>query len=235
MSFSTMVQSTNDIAQHGISMLIYGQSGAGKTTMISTLPKPIIISSEGRLITLRGYDIPFINVRSLEDLDKAYEIIATNNNYESVAIDSLTEVAEVILTNIKKEELGRNQGKANLLKVYGELSEKIFEIIRKFRDIGKNVYVTAWLDRIKDDMTGAMLYGPSIPGNRVTQALPYFFDLVAALRVEKGDNDHIYRCLMCNSDGQWQAKDGLGILSMWEAPDLGSIIERVKSSNIGVS
>jgi hypothetical protein len=66
-----------------------------------------------------------------------------------------------------------------------------------------------------------------MPGNKTGQALPYFFDEVLALRVEKDAEGVAQRALMCDSDGIWQAKDRSGKLDTWEAPDLSAIIAKI--------
>ena len=72
-----------------------------------------------------------------------------------------------------------------------------------------------------------MLYWPSMPGNKTGQQLPYYFDEVLALRVEKDADGQTQRALMCDSDGLWTAKDRSGRLDAWEAPDLGAIINKI--------
>ena len=57
--------------------------------------------------------------------------------------------------------------------------------------------------------------------------LPYQFDVIAALRVEKNDEGETQRALMCDSDGLWQAKDRSGKLDAWEAPNLGAMIKKI--------
>jgi len=57
--------------------------------------------------------------------------------------------------------------------------------------------------------------------------LPYFFDEVLALRVEKDAEGVTQRALMCDSDGLWLAKDRSGKLSPWEAPNLSDIIAKI--------
>jgi hypothetical protein len=59
------------------------------------------------------------------------------------------------------------------------------DLIRAFRDLpGKHVFMTAKLEKSGDEM-GRILYNPGMPGKSLTQGLPYFFDEVLALRVEK--------------------------------------------------
>jgi hypothetical protein len=101
------------------------------------------------------------------------------------------------------------------------------DIIRAFRDLpGRHVYMSAKLEKTQDEM-GRVLYSPSMPGNKTGQALPYFFDEVLALRVEKDGDGNTQRALMCDSDGLWLAKDRSGKLDAWEAPDLSAVIAKI--------
>jgi len=77
------------------------------------------------------------------------------------------------------------------------------------------------------DETGRILYAPSMPGNKLAQQLPYFFDEVLALRVEKDAEGVPQRALMCASDGLWSAKDRSGRLDAWEGADLGAVINKI--------
>jgi hypothetical protein len=86
--------------------------------------------------------------------------------------------------------------------------------------------MTAKVEKSQDE-TGRMMYAPSMPGAKLGQALPYFFDLVLALRVEKDADGVAQRALMCDSDGLWMAKDRSGKLQAWEQPDLGAIIKEI--------
>lgn len=214
---------TGTLSANGVKLLVYGQAGAGKTSLIRTLPNPIVLSAEGGLLSIQDADLPFIEVASMDDLREAYEWVAGSNEataFASVALDSISEVAEVVL----QYELKRNKdGRA----AYGELNSTMNELIRAFRDLpGKHVYMSAKLEKSQDEM-GRMLYNPGMPGKSLTQGLPYFFDEVLALRVEKDAEGNTQRALMCDSDGLWAAKDRSGKLDAWEAPDLGAIIAKI--------
>lgn len=211
-------------ASSGVKLLVYGQAGSGKTSLIRTLPSPIILSSEGGLLSIQDADLPFIEIASLDGLREAYEWLSQSqearSHFESIAIDSISEVAEVVLNAEKKSTKDPRQA-------YGAMQEHMAEIIRAFRDLpGRNVYMSAKLEKNQDEM-GRVLYAPSMPGNKTGQALPYLFDEVLALRVEKDAENKTQRALMCDSDGLWLAKDRSGKLDAWEAPDLGAIIAKI--------
>ena len=101
------------------------------------------------------------------------------------------------------------------------------EVVRLFRDIpDKHVVFTAKMEKSTDEM-GRMLYSPSMPGNKTAQALPYFFDEVLALRVEKDADGQPQRGIMAQPDGLWTAKDRSGKLDAWEPAHLGDIIKKI--------
>lgn len=217
------LRSTSDAHTNGVKLLVYGQSGAGKTTLIKTLPKPIVLSAEGGLLSLQDADLPFIEISDMETLREAYTWLTQSDEakgFESVALDSISEIAEVVLNAEKKATKDPRQA-------YGAMQEQMADIIRAFRDLpGRHVYMSAKLEKTQDEM-GRVLYAPSMPGNKTGQALPYFFDEVLALRVEKDGEGVTQRALMCDSDGLWLAKDRSGKLGPWEAPDLGEIIAKI--------
>lgn len=219
---SIQLKGTGSISAAGVKMLVYGQAGAGKTTLIKTLPHPVILSAEGGLLSLQDADLPYIEIRNVNDLEEAYKWVVSDaaNGFESVALDSISEIAEVILSSEKKNNKDPRAA-------YGAMQDKMSEIIRAFRDIpNKHVYFTAKCEKTADE-TGKILYSPMMPGNKTGQSLPYFFDLVMALRVERGEDGVSQRALLCDSDGSWLAKDRSSKLSTWEAPDIGAIISKI--------
>lgn len=216
------LKNTNDVHQARVKALVYGQAGAGKTTLATTMPKPVIISAEGGLLSIAGSDIPFVEVTSMDELQEVYQWLTSPEaeQFESVVLDSVSEIAEVVLTHEKKIN---KDGRA----AYGELQVKMTEIIRGFRDLpDKHVLMTAKLEKIQDEM-GRVLYGPSMPGAKLSQQLGYFFDCVFALRIEKDAEGNTQRALMCDTDGLWQAKTRIHGVQAWEAPDMGEIIGKI--------
>jgi phage nucleotide-binding protein len=216
------LKSTSTVKSGTIKMLAYGPSGSGKTSLIPTLPSPVILSAEGGLLSISDKEIPFLDISDMEALREAYKWLAGSDEakqFASVAIDSISEIAEVCLG--KEKAIAKDPRAA-----YGEMQTTMAEIIRSFRDLPRHILMTAKLEKAQDEM-GRMLYSPSMPGNKTGQALPYYFDIVAALRVEKDAEGVTQRAMMLESDGMWQAKDRSGKLAAWEAPNLGEIIKKI--------
>ena len=217
------LMTTKGYASDSVKILVHGQSGVGKTTLIGTLPNPVVISAEGGLLALADLEIPYLNVTSMTELNEAYEWLLNSkeaDQFQSVAIDSISEIAEVVLNTEKKLTKDPRQA-------YGALQEQMTDLIRAFRDLPKkHVYMSAKTEKATDE-NGRILYSPSMPGNKLGQMLPYFFDEVLALRVERDSDGATHRGLMCDSDGLWTAKDRSGKLSPWEDAELGAIIRKI--------
>ena len=217
------LKNTGNLHSQGVKMLVYGQAGAGKTSLIPTLPNVVVLSAEGGLLSIQDAKLPFIEISSMSTLKEAYEWLtesAEGKAFDSVALDSISEIAEVVLNYEKKIAKDPRQA-------YGAMQEQMTDVIRSFRDLpNKHVYFSAKLEKQADEM-GKILYSPSMPGNKTGQALPYFFDLVMALRLERDAEGVVQRALMCDSDGLWVAKDRSGKLDAWEAPDLSHIINKI--------
>jgi phage nucleotide-binding protein len=214
---------TKEATAQAVKLLVYGQAGAGKTSLIPTLPKPVILSAEGGLLSIADTNLPFLEITSMAELQEAYKWLTSSaeaGEFQSVALDSISEIAEVVLNAEKK--INKDPRAA-----YGAMQEQMADVIRAFRDLpGKHVYMSAKLEKTQDEM-GRVLYAPSMPGNKTGQSLPYFFDEVLALRVEKDAEGNTRRALMTDGDGLWLAKDRSGKLEVWEDADLGEIIKKI--------
>jgi hypothetical protein len=213
---------------HGVKILCYGKAGTGKTTLCATAPNPVIISAEAGLLSLRGHEIPVIEVRSIDDLMEAYQWATESEeatHFETVCLDSLSEIAEVVLLHAKKTTKDPRQA-------YGELIEKMGNTVRAFRDLsGKHVYMSAKQESIKDETAGTTLYGPSMPGAKLGGQLPYLFDEVFRLNIGRTPDGTEYRYLQTRPDFQSDAKDRSGALDAMEQPNLAHIINKILTLN----
>ena len=90
------LKSTGGLTANGVKLLVYGQAGAGKTSLIKSLPNPIVLSAEGGLLSIQDADLPYIEVASMDDLREAYAWCRDSKEaagFQSVALDSISEVA----------------------------------------------------------------------------------------------------------------------------------------------
>lgn len=232
----TMTSQVN-LAQ-GVKALIYGKSGMGKTSLCATAPKPIVLSAEKGLLSLGRknierlhgvgtpgitYDLPAIEITDMKGLTEAYQWCANPANsqyFDTVMIDSISEIGEKVLAAAKVT-------KKDARMAYMQLSDQMAEIIRCFRDLpGKHVIMLAKEEWVKDEMTGITSTAPSMPGNKLAQSLPYFFDEVFRLTVGQSEGKS-FRYLLTQPDLQSIAKDRSGSLDKMEMPHVGNFINKI--------
>lgn len=214
---------TKDASSHGIKVLVHGPAGSGKTRLCATTGgTPIIISAEAGLLSLREYDIPVITCTSLQDVQEAYAVVsgADGSSFDWVCLDSISEIAEQVLAyEIKNNKDPRA--------AYGALSAQMMDLLRAFRDLpGKNVYMSCKQARVEDD-DGRTSYSPMMPGAKLGQQIPYLFDELFALRVEKDAEGAPTRWLQTGPDIKYTAKDRSGALELYEPADLSAIAAKI--------
>lgn len=220
------ITSTVDYKASGVKCLVYGPAGIGKTVLCSTAPNPIIISAESGLLSLAEVDIPVIEINTVNDAAECYEWASMSDEakkYDTFCLDSVTEIAEVLLSEYKKEEKDARQA-------YGRMNDDMTGLIRSFRDLkGKNVYFSAKQTRINEE--GVTTYAPSMPGKTLMNGLPFFFDEVFVMRIGQLEDRTTYRYIQTNSDFQYDCKDRSGKLSLVEEPNLTKIFEKCTGGN----
>ena len=208
-------------SQRGVKLLVHGPAGAGKTRLCATtgdLEHTLIISCEGGLLSLREYDLRVADVASLADLREVHTHLAQGGHgFTWVCLDSISEIAEVVLSAEKKASKDPRAA-------YGAMQDSMIAVIRAFRDLPLNVYFSA-KQKAPDDADPS--YRLSMPGKTLTSELPYLFDEVLALRVERDESGGVVRSLQTYHDGRFYAKDRSGALAPYEQANLAAIVAKI--------
>ena len=211
----------------GIKTLVYGRAGTGKTTLCGTAPKPVIISAESGLLSLRRVSLPVIEIAEIQDVYDAYQWVVQNgqaHGIQTICLDSLSEIAEKVLETAKKKTKDPRQA-------YGSLIDEMIPMVKAFRDLkGYNVVVTCKETADKNEVTGVIRYGPESPGRTVGPALPYLFDEVFHASIGKDNSGKDYYYLRTSPDLTVEAKDRSGVLDTIEYPDLTHIFSKIRGT-----
>lgn len=223
---SMQIKSTKDIKPNKINALIYGESGVGKTTLGGTLPpKTLIVSLESGLMSLKNKAIDYVEIEGSTGVEKINHLKSllsqiAKSDYDTLFIDSLTEIAQCFVEYAKNEYPDDRQ----TMKMYGYYNELITKFIKYTRDLNKNVFYTC-LQKTDKDEVGRRFHLPDMAGSIALRS-PAYFDFVFTLRVFEKDGEKI-RALQTSPDGGYICKDRSGILEQFESPDLGEIINKV--------
>ena len=212
---------------NGIKVLVYGQAGMGKTTLVSTVPdhtKALVISAESGLLSLADTDIAVAKVESLNDLKEIYDwLINTEEgkSFEWICIDSLSEIAELSLS-FEKDRAGKDKRAA-----YVPMQEVVEGMIKSFRDLPRNIYMTCKLDDTYQDDAGRIMKRPMLVGRKLPVNVSYLFDEVFFLTEGRDAEGNSYRFLQTQPDHKTYAKDRSGKLDAAEYPSLANIASKI--------
>lgn len=126
-----------------LNVLLYGRSGTGKTTLIGSAPKPLLILDirEKGTTSIRNIKDTFVlSLHSWKDFEEAYWFLMSEEGqkYKTIAIDTITQLQEFALEQIR----GSAKGLVSR-KTWGEASGLMKTWIMLFRDLPMNVIFTA--------------------------------------------------------------------------------------------
>lgn len=222
LTFATSDTATTD---HGIKVLVYGNAGAGKTRLCSTAPSPLIISAEAGTMSIRHKKIPLVIVKDIKDVEEAYtwcQLNGKKSGIQTLCLDSISEITEKCLA---AEKVKNKDPRA----AYGEMANRIVELVKKFRDLaGFHVVISAKATQTVDAITGATKAAPMCPGQQVGPALPYLFDEVFYAYTDKDPaTNKNFWALRTVASFNCDAKDRSGVLDEIEYPDLTNIFNKI--------
>lgn len=228
------IKKTGDLATRRIAMLVIGSAGVGKTSLIKTFPEPssqtLMISFEGGTACLDGTDFDVVesdNNDPIGFMGKVYEALSSDeykNKYKNIFIDSLTEMGQVILAQLKKDpHLGQAK---NALQMYGRYNDLMTMIIKSFRDMSDYNVVFTCLDAVDKDGL-EKIESVNIPGSSVKSSIRAWFDIVVFYKIFKDEDGNVHRKLITNTEDSPLAKDRTGKLDHYEDANLSSIINKV--------
>lgn len=228
------ISNTQSDANHPIKMLIFGESGSGKTSLAGTIKEPtLLISAESGLLTLKNKSIDVIDVsqddagniipkeKRIARLGEAYQYLLTDEakkKYKWIFIDSLTELSQNMVEQLNVEFPERKDS----LVMYGENAKRMRSLVKSFRDMPfYNVVFTA-LSTVDKDENGTRFTNIDLIGSFANK-LPGFLDEVFYLHVDKDGN----RSLLTQRTDRVVSKDRSGRLDKFEPADLNLISEKI--------
>lgn len=165
------ITKTSDKKYHYANVLIFGESGSGKTYFLGTAKESEIIIidvvSESGHLTLRKKNISMISVNSVMEMDKAIEWLAKEGvkKYKYVAIDSFSQFQK----QLEKQLLLTG------FKLWSEVKEITKSVVDRIKLLPINFIAICEVAMKEDE--GRIKYIPSLLGASKDE-IPYWFDEV---------------------------------------------------------
>jgi len=212
--------------QFGIKAIIYGAPGSCKTPSIATAPKPVCLVTEPGMLSTRGLDYACFEAQNVGQIDEffkwALQSDECKNTFETIAIDSISQLAEIYLVDgLKKHSHG--------LQAYGYMGEEVAKKCDQlFYQKQFNVVLLAKVTQIDADNPK---YRPFLPGKQLNTYIPHLFDeiLFASKQLVPGQGDRAVPTLTCYETYNAMARDRSGKLADLEPFNISHIFKKILS------
>lgn len=146
------------LASERMRMLVYGEFGRGKTTFASTFPTPLIIDTNGGLVSiaLKGYEGETFEPAGYEDLEGLYFWIKDHSaDFDTIVIDSLDSLCYLLMDEITDDAVlfKKNEGKKVSMRMqfvpeqgdYFASQRQMNRFLVGLRQLGKHIVITSSL------------------------------------------------------------------------------------------
>lgn len=182
-----------------LNLMIYGDSGAGKTLLAGTaafveeLSPVLFVDVEGGTLTLSHFDdtadIDVVRVENWKQMQKVYDELYTGKHpYKTVVIDSLTEMQKMAMSSV----LGAGDKKS--IEAVGNLpefkewhinTEQMRRLVRAFRDLPINTIFTCLAMDQPDPRRESVIRKTPALTKKLAAEIPAFFDILFYLYVKE--------------------------------------------------
>jgi hypothetical protein len=205
----------------GAKMICYGPPGSGKTPLVNTAPRPVLFFSEPGMLSMRTSQVPAFPVFTVKEIEDAFAwVFGSNeaNNFDTIAFDSLSQMAEIYLAEAEKSN-------KHGLKAYGDMSEGVMKHLNNLYYLkNKHTYLICKQQALATD-TGQK-FAPYFPGKELNTKVPHLYDIIAHCAVANVPGVGPVKALRTRESFDILARDRSGMLSEFEQPDLGKLFAK---------
>jgi len=210
-------------AKNGVKAIAYGPAGSGKTPLIQTAPRPVMLACEPGTLSLRNVSyVPAWDAYTYPRIKEFFDWFFQSNEsktFDTLCIDSLSQLAEIVLAHFLP--MHKDPRKA-----YGDLSQTTMKWVNDlyFRP-ETNLYLIC--KQITVDENGTMKK-PYFPGQDLNVKIPHLFDEIwhIAPAIVPGAGPKPVTAVRCHPSFDIMARDRSGNLAEFEQPNLANLFNK---------
>src|ERR1044072_4275471 len=235
MQASQLLPASQLAKRYGMKSIIFGAPGSGKTPLVSSAPRPVLLVTEPGMLSMRHSSVPAWEAYTAPKIVEFMEWIAKSkevNSFDTIAIDSFSCVAEVLLA----DELPKHK---HGMRAYGTMAERVMGICAMLYYMPqKHIVMIAKQTQVENGkqtliQNGEVSYEsvmqrrPHFPGKDLNIRIPHLFDNVMHL----GDANipgqpKPVKALRTREIAEIFARDRSGNLAELEPPDLNALFAK---------
>lgn len=193
--------------------LLYGSSGAGKTTFGARFgKKPLILLTEKqalRSIQVANPEATVALIKTQEDLREAVRYLkkALKDGtcpYDSVVLDSMSDMQAKIIEEVREAQ-GREDDETMTQQDWGLVIDKSAAIARVFRDLDLHACVIMMADEVTTDDEGRLVR-PQVAGKKLPSQLLGYFTFAGYIYTQKIDKDNVAHRILTKAGSRFLVK-----------------------------
>jgi hypothetical protein len=212
----------------GCKCLLYGPPGSGKTPLLNTAPRPILLAIEPGLLSMKNSELPTWTAPTSKRIQEFFDWFLSSNearNFDTLCIDSVSEMAQIYLDEakyVKKYGDGRKQ--------YGYMYEETMKHLVNVYFMQQK-HVVAICKQGKEE--GTAKFFPSMPGNALNRDLPHKYDFILHFdlkNIQTANPPGQYKAIQTQESMDVSARNRTGNLDFYELPDLARLFQRAMTN-----
>lgn len=202
---------------YGCKAIVYGAPGSAKTPLINTAPRPVLLACEPGMLSMRGSNVPTCQAftpNAIDDFFKWFFNSAETKNFDTLAIDSVSQMADIYLQQaLKTNKHG--------LKAYGDMANAVMDHLRPlFFTQQKHTYLIC-KQSIENNVSR-----PWFPGQQLNIEVPHMYDFILHLGIKNVPGVGQVKSFQCNESFDFLARNRTGNLNDFEQPDFGALVRK---------
>jgi hypothetical protein len=226
----------------------YGKPGSGKTHGAATFPDPYFFDFDFGNQTLAGKAAMYdtygdldpnnpkawdLMLKVLRDFVKTGKINTdTVKDYaaKTLVFDSMTTIAETCMNAVQRAN--NTSGKAPTLQEWGFQMDRLSDWLRYLMQVPANVIVTAHEQMLQDQISQEIYVLPLVPGKKLPQQMPLYFDEVyhCITEFDRNAKDTVWKIETRPADRKTTAKTRMKGLERIEEFDYNKLMAKVKKA-----
>jgi GTPase SAR1 family protein len=212
----------------GVKAIVYGPAGTGKTPILNSAPRPVLLATEAGLLSMRGSKIPTYEAYTSQRVDEFFKWFFNSTetkNFDTLGIDSGSQMADIYL-NAALKGTSKAGNKKHGMAAYGEMATETMEHLRTlFYTRQKHVYLIC-KEQIAD-VEFQSLRRPYFPGQVLPVDVPHLYDFI--LRLAKTNVPGMVGeqlAFQCNGTMNIMSRNRTGNLNDFEEPHFGKLVAK---------
>lgn len=218
----------------GVKALIFGPAGTGKTPLINTAPRPVLLATEPGLLSMRNSKVPTYEAYTPQRVDEFFKWFFNSTEtkvFDTLGIDSGSQIADIYL-NAALTGKSSSGNKKHGLAAYGEMADNTMEHLRTlYYTRYKHTYVIC-KEEIAD-IEYQSLRRPYFPGKVLPIQVPHLYDFVLRLGKYQGvpgapAGENL--AFQCVGNMNVLARNRTGNLDTYEFPHFGNLVQKAMTA-----